>query len=244
LYSAIEDGSVECVDLSHPLSDATPIIELPEPYANTPGWSLEEVSNYDERGPLFYWNSFRGSEHMGTHFDAPVHWITGRDREDVSQIPPERLIGPAVVIDRTKEVAANRDYLLTLADIQAFEKEHGPLPKGGWLLFRTGWCTRYWDRSAFLERDGRAPTGPASIPSAPASWPRRRNSAATGSSRSASTRASRMSSTRPGPLTTTCSEPASSGWPSLRTWSGCRRSAACSSRRRYGSFAAPAVRRA
>src|SRR5205085_10710015 len=134
LYSAIEDGSVECVDLTHPLSEATPIIELPEPYANTPGWSLEEVSHYDERGPIFYWNSFTGSEHMGTHFDAPVHWITGRDREDVSEVPPEKLIGPAVVIDRTAEVAGNRDYLLSLEDVQGFEKEHGPLPKGGWLL--------------------------------------------------------------------------------------------------------------
>jgi len=73
LHSAIQEGAVECVDLTHPLSDTTPIITLPEPFANTPGWSLEEVSNYDERGPLFYWNSFRGSEHMGTHFDAPIH---------------------------------------------------------------------------------------------------------------------------------------------------------------------------
>ena len=155
LYSAIEDGSVECVDLTHPLSEATPIIELPEPYANTPGWSLEEVSNYDERGPWFYWSSFRGSEHMGTHFDAPVHWITGRDGEDVAQIPPERLIGPAAVIDRTKEVASNRDYLLTVEDVQGFQKKHGPLPRGGWLLFRTGWSARYGDRSAFLESDER-----------------------------------------------------------------------------------------
>ena len=153
LYAAIEDGSVRCVDLSHPLSEATPIIELPKPYANTPGWSLEEVSHYDERGPIFYWNSFSGSEHMGTHFDAPIHWITGRDREDVSEIPPERLIGPAVVIDRTKEVEANRDYLLTLADVRGFEQEHGPLPRGGWLPFRTGWSSRYWDRSAFLAQD-------------------------------------------------------------------------------------------
>ena len=145
LVSAIEDGSVECVDLTHPLSEATPIIRLPEPLANTPGWSLEEVSNYDERGPIFYWNSFSGSEHMGTHFDAPVHWITARSSCLVRCL--------SVVIDRTKEVAANRDYLLTVADVRGFEHEHGPLPKGGWLLFRTGWSSRYWDSSAFLESD-------------------------------------------------------------------------------------------
>ena len=153
LHAAIQDGSIECVDLTHRLSEATPIITLPEPLANTPGWSLEEVSNYDERGPIFYWNWFTGSEHMGTHFDAPIHWITGQDREDVSQVPPERLIGPAVVIDRTAEVAANRDYLLTLDDVHGFEQEHGLLPKGGWLLLRTGWSSRYWDRDAFLETD-------------------------------------------------------------------------------------------
>jgi kynurenine formamidase len=153
LHSAIDEGSVECVDLSHPLSEATPIIQLPEPYANTRGWSLEEISKYDRLGPLFYWNSFSGSEHMGTHFDAPIHWITGRDREDVSQIPPERLIGPAVVIDRTPEVASNRDYLLSLEDVHGFEREHGPLPRRGWLLFRTGWSSRYRDRNAFLETD-------------------------------------------------------------------------------------------
>ena len=133
LHSAIEDGSVECVDLTHPLSESTPIIQLPEPYANTPGWSLEEVSNYDERGPIFYWNSFTGSEHMGTHFDAPVHWITGRDREDVSQIPPERLIGPAVVIDRTAEVAANRDYLLGLPGVGTAVLEGWRIAKVKWL---------------------------------------------------------------------------------------------------------------
>ncbi len=155
LHAALRDGSLEWVDLTHPLSSATPIIELPEPYANTPGWSLEEVSRYDERGPLFYWNSFRGSEHMGTHFDAPLHWITGRDGDDVSSVPAERLFGPAVVIDRTAAVVRDPDYLLTIEDVRGFEDEHGPLPPGGWLLFRTGWSSRYWDRNAFLMSDER-----------------------------------------------------------------------------------------
>ncbi len=164
LHSAIEDGSLEAVDLSHPLNEATPIIELPEPLRNTPGWSLEEVSRYDERGPWFYWNAFSGSEHMGTHFDAPVHWITGRDGDDVSHIPPERLIGPAVVLDRTAEVAGDPDYLLTVEDVKSFEEEHGRLPKGGWLLFRTGWSARYGDRSAFLQADERGSHWPGADP--------------------------------------------------------------------------------
>ncbi len=47
-------------------------------------FSLREVSRYDERGPAWYWNDITTGEHTGTHFDAPVHWITGRDGEDVS----------------------------------------------------------------------------------------------------------------------------------------------------------------
>jgi kynurenine formamidase len=164
LHAALRDRSLEWVDLTHPLSDATPIIELPEPYANTPGWSLDEVSHYDERGPLFYWNSFGGSEHMGTHFDAPLHWITGRDGDDVSSVPAERLSGPAVVLDRTAAVVRDPDYLLTIEDVRAFEGEHGPLPQGGWLLFRTGWSARYWDRNSFLMSDERGTHWPGVDP--------------------------------------------------------------------------------
>jgi kynurenine formamidase len=166
LEAALREGSLRWVDLTHPLRDETPIIELPEPYANTPGWSLEEVSNYDERGPLFYWNSFSGSEHMGTHLDAPIHWITGRGGDDVARIPPERLVGAAVVVDRTAEVARDADYLLTISDLERFQAEHGPLPKDCWLLYRTGWSARYWERSAFLLSDERGSHWPGVEPAA------------------------------------------------------------------------------
>ena len=89
-------------------------------------------------------------EHVGTHFDAPIHWITGRDGEDVASVPPARLVGPAVVIDKSAEAAEDPDYLLTVADVRAFGAEHGPLPAGGWLLLRTGWDARAHDQEAFL----------------------------------------------------------------------------------------------
>ncbi len=155
LLAALAGGSVEAVDLSHPLSVATPMIELPPEHAQAPGWSLERLSDYDERGPAWRWHAFRGAEHQGTHFDAPVHWVTGRDRRDVSQIPPAELIGPAVVLDRTEAVAADPDYLLQLADMEAFVREHGPLPEQGWLLLRTGWGARADDAAAFLNADER-----------------------------------------------------------------------------------------
>jgi kynurenine formamidase len=150
LTAALADGSVEVIDLTAPLSDRTPILQLPPPFANTQGFALQEISNYDERGPAWYWNNFSAGEHVGTHFDAPVHWITGRDGRDVSRVPPRQLVGPAVVIDKSTECANNPDFLLQIKDVEDWQRQHGPLPAGGWLLFRTGWDSRAHDQSAFL----------------------------------------------------------------------------------------------
>src|SRR2546423_43466 len=91
LSAALAEGRVEVVDLTAPLSERTPILQLPPPFANTQGFALQEISNFDERGPAWYWNNFSAGEHVGTHFDAPVHWITGREGPDVSQVPPRQL---------------------------------------------------------------------------------------------------------------------------------------------------------
>jgi kynurenine formamidase len=169
LIEALANGAVEVVDLSQPLSEATPILQLPPPFANTPGWKMHEISNFDDRGPGWYWNWFEGGEHVGTHFDAPIHWITGRDKGDVSEVPPERLVGPAVVIDKSAEAARDPDYLLTVDDIRAFEAEHGPLPAGGWLLYRTGWDARADDQARFLNADETGPHSPG-MEAATARW--------------------------------------------------------------------------
>ena len=164
LVDALASGAIEIVDLTQPLAEATPILQLPPPFANTPGWKTHEISRYDERGPAWYWNWFEGGEHVGTHFDAPNHWITGRDREDVAQVPPHRLIGPAVVIDRVAEARRDPDYLLSVDDIRAFQAAHGPLPAGGWLLYRTGWDARAADQQAFLNADASGPHTPGMAP--------------------------------------------------------------------------------
>lgn len=153
LIAGLDDGSLEVVDLTAPLSEDTPVIRLPEPFADTPGFSLEELSRYDERGPAWYWNVIHTGEHVGTHFDAPVHWVTGEDGRDAAGVPPEELVGPAAVLDRSAEAAEDPDYLLEVEDVRAWEEEHGPLPEGGWLLFRTGWDARSDDAEAFLNAD-------------------------------------------------------------------------------------------
>jgi kynurenine formamidase len=159
LAGALAGGAVRVVDLTQPLSERTPVLRLPEPFANTPGLSRRRISRYDERGPAWAWDALEIGEHVGTHFDAPIHWITGRDGEDVASVPPARLVGPAAVVDKSAEAAADPDYLLTVAELEAFEAKHGRLPEGGWLLLRTGWDARAHDQDAFLNvEDGRSRT--------------------------------------------------------------------------------------
>jgi kynurenine formamidase len=160
LATALADGSVNVVDLTQPLSETTPVLVLPEPFANTPHLSRRPLSHFDDGGPAWAWDVLELGEHTGTHIDAPIHWITGRDGEDVASIPASRLVGPVVVVDRTEAVAADPGYLLTAADLDAHEAEHGPIGPGSWVFFRTGWGSRAQDEAAFLNVGEQGPISP------------------------------------------------------------------------------------
>ncbi len=160
LLSSLADGSVEVIDLTAPLQSSTPILMLPEPFGQTWPFELEEISRYDERGPGWYWNNFRTGEHTGTHFDAPVHWATSHGGEDVSQVAPSRLVGPAAVLDFVEQAAQDPDFLLEIDHITAWQDEHGPLPDGGWLLYRTGWDARSHSQEEFLNANETGPHTP------------------------------------------------------------------------------------
>ncbi|WP_433566645.1 cyclase family protein [Nocardia sp. CA-151230] len=156
VIEATRSGAVDIIDLTTPLQETTPILQLPPPLANTVPFRLEEISRYDDRGPAWYWNNIHTGEHTGTHLDAPVHWLSGRDGHDVSQAPMQTLVAPVAMIDMTAEVAADPEFLLEIEHIHRWEKEHGPLPAGGWLLYRTGWESRGEDAAAFTN-DGHTP---------------------------------------------------------------------------------------
>jgi kynurenine formamidase len=160
LLRGLGDGQIDVVDLTARLTAGTPIIQLPEPFVNTPGFALEELSRYDDRGPAWYWNAIRTGEHVGTHLDAPVHWVTGKDGLAVDEIPLRHLIAPAVVVDMSAAAAADPDFLLEAEHVEAWQDEHGPLPDGGWLLYRTGWDARSHDQQAFLNADEAGPHTP------------------------------------------------------------------------------------
>ncbi|MER5421313.1 cyclase family protein [Streptosporangium roseum] len=160
LVEGIRNGGIEVIDLTAPLSSETPILRLPEPFGNTVPFTLKEISRYDDRGPAWYWNDISTGEHTGTHFDAPVHWVTARDGEDVSQVPVDRLIAPAVVLDLSAEAGEDPDFLLEIKHVKAWQEANGPLPDGGWLLYRTGWDARSHDQERFLNADEAGPHTP------------------------------------------------------------------------------------
>ena len=160
VIQALAGSGIEIVDLTQPLNENTPVIQLPEQFEQTPPFNAHEISAYDDRGPAWAWRWLELGEHTGTHLDAPVHWISGRDGLDVSEIPLHHLVAPAVVVDKSTESAEDPDYLLTVDDILAFEDGYGSLPEGGWLLLRTGWEARAHDEAEFLNASSGSPRTP------------------------------------------------------------------------------------
>jgi kynurenine formamidase len=153
-------GSVKVIDLSIPLGTETQVIDLPPMFAPSPGLSMEVISRYDEHGPGWYWNTITLGEHTGTHFDAPIHWVTGKDLPGnaTDTIPAKQFVGPGCVIDVSRESAADADFLLTPEHIAEWEATHGRIPAGAWVLLRTDWSKR--SGAAFLNADADGPHTP------------------------------------------------------------------------------------
>ncbi|NKJ42388.1 cyclase family protein [Novosphingobium sp. SG720] len=162
LTHAIATGDIAVVDLTQTLSEDTPLLVLPEPFGQTAAFSRTEISRYDERGVAWHWHNFTVGEHTGTHFDAPVHWVSGKDLADntVDKVPAQKLVAPAVVLDFSAQCAVDADFLLKAEHIKAWEAEHGTIPAGGWVLFRTDWSKR--DAQGYTNRreDGAHTPGP------------------------------------------------------------------------------------
>jgi kynurenine formamidase len=161
LVAELTTGRLTVVDLTQTLGPATPVIGLPPQFGSSPGVTIETISRFDDKGPAWYWNTIRMGEHTGTHFDAPIHWITGRDLPNnaCDTIPPRQFVGPACVIDVTSKVATNEDFLLMPEHIVAWEERNGKIPAGAWVLLRTGWSTRK-DPAAFLNVRADGPHSP------------------------------------------------------------------------------------
>jgi kynurenine formamidase len=144
LGAALAGGSVRVIDLTQTLSPRFSQIVLPPEFDQCAPFRMEEISRYDDRGPGWYWNNISFGEHTGTHFDAPVHWITGRDlpANATDTLPPAAFVAPACVIDCSAEAARDADFLLTADHLRAWEGQHGKIPPRAWVLMRTDWSKR------------------------------------------------------------------------------------------------------
>jgi kynurenine formamidase len=147
------------IDLTHTFDQQT----LYWPTA-TSGFTLATLHRGRTPAGFFYSaNSFCAPEHGGTHMDAPVHFAEGRLSLD--QVPVERLIAPAVVIDVTRQAAADADYRLTVQDVRAWEARHGRIPEAAIVLLRTGWAARWPDAKRYFGDDTRGDASRLHFPS-------------------------------------------------------------------------------
>jgi len=135
------------VDLSHAFGPAT--LYWPTPPS---AFRLDTLAAGTTPGG-FYYSAFAFStpEHGGTHLDAPVHFHEAGLPAD--RIALENLVAPAVVIDVVDQASRDPDYRLTVADVEAFERDHGAIAAGTMVLLRTGWSARWGDRKAYFGDD-------------------------------------------------------------------------------------------
>lgn len=156
-------GGVEVVDLTAPLGPDTPLLKLPPDFAkDTPKIEIHRISEYDQDGPFWAWNWLKVGEHSGTHFDAPHHWITGKEYADgfTDTIPVKNFVAPVNVIDCSKQTAENADFLLTAEGVKAWEAENGDIKPGEWVVMRTDWDKRNGSEDTFLNADENGPHSP------------------------------------------------------------------------------------
>lgn len=157
--ASLDPANYRIVDLTHPFDDRT--IYWP---TSPSTFELEMLSHGHTEGGYFYSAAaFSAPEHGGTHLDAPIHFFEGGQTSE--QIPLERLIAPAVVIDVSAQAEQDSDYRLTADDVLAFERRHGRIAAGTIVLLRTGWSARWPDRRAYLGDDTPGDASRLSFPS-------------------------------------------------------------------------------
>ena len=141
LVKELTSGGVAIIDLTETLREEYPTITLPPEFGQASAFKKDVISQYDDRGPMWFWHNISVSEHTGTHFDAPIHWVSGKDlpNNTVDTIPPADFIAPACVVNCSNEVAEDRDFLLTRDFLINWEETFGKIPRGSWLFMRSDW---------------------------------------------------------------------------------------------------------
>jgi kynurenine formamidase len=231
LGASLLSGNVRIVDCTAPLGRRRRCCACRRTSRRTPpSVVVHKISEYDGDGPFWAWNWLELGEHSGTHFDAPHHWLSGKDFPDgfTDTLDVQRLIAPVNVIDCSAEAAADPDFLLTAAGVKAWEARHGEIGAGEWVVMRTDWDKRMHDEELFLNetptrtRTARIRPDPRRTASITCC---RRGSSAGARNAWAPMPAWPASSARPTPPTTSCTATTASGWRACATSTSCRRRA-------------------
>ena len=146
-WDDVASGRAKVVDLTYPINSQNAFW----PGENYRPFELKTIATLEKDGVLS--KAICLPEHLGTHLDAPNHFEA--NQPSVEKLTAQQLFGPGVVIEITNQAEQNPDYTLTLADVIAWEKQHGDIPQGAIVLLRTGWG-RFWNNAArFQNRDAR-----------------------------------------------------------------------------------------
>ena len=156
---AVDVSRHRIVDLSHAYGPST--VYWP---TSPTKFTLEKLaSGRTDAGYFYAANTLCTPEHGGTHLDAPRHF--SESGQTTEQIPLERLMAPAAVLDITAKASADRNYRLTPDDVLQFEKVHGAIARGTIVLLRTGWSRHWPNAAAYLGDDRPGDASRLSFPS-------------------------------------------------------------------------------
>jgi kynurenine formamidase len=138
------------IDLTHPFDQTTLFWPTGETFQ-----LRKDFAGVTEKGYYYAANTFTTAEHGGTHTDAPIHFF--KDRQTVDQIPLEKLMGEAVIVDVREKCAADRDYLIRINDLRAWEQQQGRQLVDVMVLLRTGYAAHWPDAEKYLGTTERGP---------------------------------------------------------------------------------------
>jgi kynurenine formamidase len=117
-------------DLTHTLTPEFPT------FAGTPGIAMKQVKELKKDGyNVMEWTV---QEHSGTHIDAPIHF--SESGAGPAELPADQLVVPLAVIDIRAKAEADPDTQVGPADIRAWERRYGRLPRGCCVAMNSGWA--------------------------------------------------------------------------------------------------------
>ncbi|MEE7545816.1 cyclase family protein [Xanthomonas sp. Kuri4-1] len=146
------------IDLTHAFSPRQPVWPGFAPATFRPAVAGKDLPGYAKAGEAFRYDKHGfvataytlTTDQYGTQLDPPAHW--NPKGATISDLPPTYTVRPLVVIDVHAKVAQDPGYHASVADIQAWEARHGPVPAGAVVMIRSDWYKRWDQPQRFVDK--------------------------------------------------------------------------------------------